>query len=470
MKTAIREEIVYSDRIAIADDKGNRISYKELALKSEKLAQHLEGRSLVFCLCDHQMETMEFLYEVLYSNRVPLLLDANMDKGLLDSLVKDYRPQYIYCAKSYAQGWDYDCELEMDGHVLLRTKSERYPIHSDVALLLSTSGTTGSGKLVKVSYDNMIDNAEYGCAHLKMRSGQKGLSPLPVNYAYGISFCFWHWYCGATLLVTEASVLSKEFQDFYIREKVNNFAATPFSYQVLQRLKFWDNRKVEYLNYAISAGAQMPQTLQAYLVSEMKEKFWNGYGQTECFGILIAMNFQEGGEKSGSIGRPFQNTEIIRDSESGEMLIRSKSVCMGYADNREELNEGDKNQGFLHTGDCIEIDRDGCIFLRGRLKRYIKILGKRVSLDDLGRYLENRYPNVDFACTGMDDRIDIHHTGNGDNLENDIVSLLDRNMKIPSRFVFCHYIVEIPRNSSGKIAYGQLGKGAGSEEKDYRDM
>lgn len=458
MKKIIRDEILMSDFVAIADDKGNKITYKELAKKAEGLAQYLEERSLVFCLCDHQMETMEFIYEILYLNRVPLLLEADMNKEILDCLVRDYQPQYIYCKKSSDTGREYVHKVEMENHVLLRTDFERYPIHSDVALLLSTSGTTGSKKLVKISYDNMIDNAEYGCAHLKMQSGQKGLSPLPVNYAYGISFCIWHWYCGATLLVTENSVLGNEFQKFYAQEKVNNFAATPFTYQILQRLLFWDSEKVEYLNYAISAGAQMPESVQEYLVSEMKKKFWNGYGQTECFGVLIAANFELGSTKFGSIGKPFQNAEVIVDSDSNEMLIISQSVCMGYAHNREQLDEGNVNQGILHTGDVIEIDGEGYIFLRGRLKRYVKILGKRVSLDDLERYLENKYPSVDFACTGTDDRIFVFYTGVKNGLEKEIIMALDHDMNIPSRFISFQYLNKIPRNLSGKIAYAQLGK------------
>lgn len=456
MKKIIKSEILLSDMIAIADDKGNKITYRELAGRAEALGRCLEAGSLVFCLCDRQRETVEFLYELLYAGGIPLLLEADINGEFLERLIRDYRPRYIYCRKSHEMGRRYPHEAEWENHALLKTGMERYPIHPDVALLLSTSGTTGSGKLVKISHENMADNVACGCARFGMHSGQKGLSPLPVNYAYGISFCFWHWYCGATWLVTELPVLGRDFREFYTRERVNNFAATPFTYQALQRVGFWDAERVESLNYAISAGAQLPEQTQTYLVDALKEKFWNGYGQTECFGVLTAMNFQDKKMKFGSVGRPFPNAEVTADRDTGEMLIRSRSVCMGYAGDREQLAEGDVNRGLLHTGDVIEIDGEGCIFLRGRLKRYVKILGKRVSLDDLANYLGDQYPDTEFACTGTDENIVIFHTGKGQEAEREIPALLDRRMKIPSRFVSCHYLERIPRNDSGKIAYGCL--------------
>lgn len=456
MKKIVRDEVLESSYVAIADDRGNQVTYKELAEKAVEISRYVNTRSLIFVLCDHHSETLAFIYKILYLNIVPLLLPQDMDIELAVRLLERYQPQYIYCNRNHTLSGMYGCTMEFREHALYRTEAPDCPVHPDVALLLSTSGTTGSAKLVKISYDNLYDNAKYGCIHLGIQSGQKALSPLPFHYAYGISFCVWHWHCGATVLTTEKPVISREFQEFYIRERVNNFAATPYTYQILQKLQFWSPEKLDALHFAISSGAQMTEKEQRALISVMKEKFWIGYGQTECIGILLGTNFNENDIKIGSVGRPFDNVKVIKDAETGEMLIESRCVCMGYANTREEIAYGDVNQGLLHTGDVFRQDEEGYIYLMGRLKRYVKVLGKRVSLDDLADYLGNQYPCAEFACTGTDNHICIYHTKLEKDLEDKIRTLLDRNLNIPSKFVFCYALDRLPRESSGKIAYSRL--------------
>lgn len=455
MKMITKEGILESDYIAIADDHENKISYKELLKKAADIGSCTEDRSLIFLLCDHQIETAEFLFEVLYLNRVPLLLPEDIEEDLLKHLFDVYQPQYLYCRKSRKTKNTKCNVMEWSEHILWKTGTSQCEIHPDVALLLSTSGTTGSSKLVKLTYDNLYNNAEYGCMHLNIRSGQKSLSPLPLHYAFGVSFCLWHWHCGATVLVTEESVLSRGFHDFYMKERVNNFAATPYTYHMLQKIQFWNKEKVGFLNFAISSGAQMAENEQIALVSVMNDKFWLGYGQTECIGIVLASNFEKYNIRAGTVGKAFKNAEVMLDPDTGEMLIKSKSVCMGYASCRKDLADRDVNHGILHTGDVARIE-NGYIYLQGRLKRYVKILDKRVSLDDIGNYLENKYSDVEFACTGEDGHICIYHTDTRKDVEDEIKTLLNRCMKIPGRFISCFYLEKIPRSSSGKVAYAGL--------------
>lgn len=453
MKTIIRNEVLLSDIPAIKDDKGNRITYKKLAEKADTIQHYIEERSLIFILCDHEMETVEFIYMAIYLNRIPLLLGSDIDKEMLDNLIKIYKPQYIYCSRAREIARDYSRGMELKNHVLLRTGEKRYEIHSDVALLLSTSGTTGSAKLVKLSYGNLYDNAEQVCLHLGIQSGQKGITPLPLNYAYGISFCVQHWHCGATVLITEELAISQKFCDFYTREKANNFAATPYTYHMLQKIKFWDQEKIEFLHCAMSAGAQMSEEEQQKLATVMKDKFWNMFGMTECTGVVLGT---AGNNRPGSVGKAFGNIEATAECETNELIIKSKSVCMGYASHRRQLANGDENQGILHTGDIISIDDEGYIYLKGRQKRYVKILGKRISLDDIENYLNNKFPNIEFACIGTDNRVFIFHNEKESILNKEILILLDRSMKIPPQFISIIFLKNIPRNTTGKVDYRGL--------------
>lgn len=467
MKAIVRKEVLRSEAIAISDGKGKKISYRELGEKAEKLASHIKERSLVFLLCDHQMETLELIYMTLYLNRVPLLLSADIDDKLLDNLISLYRPSYIYCSKSHKKAGIYtSCPgMDLDSHVLLKTDYDKCDIHPDVALLLSTSGTTGSAKLVKISYNNLYDNSEYVDRHLAMESGQRGLSPLPVNHTYGLAFCLWHWHCGATLYVSDEMVIGKNFRELFIRAKINNFAATPYVYDMLKRVCFWDEQTMEHLNYAMSGGGQMSEQNQIELVGLMKGKFWIMYGQTECTCIIAGMNFDVNSIKRRAVGKAFDNMEPTIDGDTGELIIKSKSVCLGYASCREDLANGDENHGIMHTGDVAHIDEDGCIYLHGRLTRYVKILDKRVSLEDIEQYLCNEFPDMEFACAGRDNYIVIGYTGTELDRGNAVKTILDRSMKIPKKWIICCWMAEIPRYDTGKINYRKIEEMADGHQK-----
>ena len=459
MKEIIRKEVLNSDLIAIADDRENRITYRELGEKAENLEKSLEERSLIFFLCDHQMETVELLYEILLLNRVPLLLQSDISLELLDNLIEIYQPQYIYCNKTNEIVGRYRSKIEWEEHVLLVMNNPQFAIHPDVAVLLSTSGTTGSPKLVKLSYNNLYKNAEFVCSELGIRSGQKGISPLEMNYVYGLNFCIWHWHCGATLLLTEEFVFSKKFENFYCKENANNFAGTPYIYQMLNKIQFWNPEKMEYLHCSMYGGAPLLEKDVISLTSMMKDKFWILYGQTESSGVVSGTNVCETSIKPGAIGKIFGNIRYTVDSTSKELILRSKDiVSMGYANNIEQLAEEDLNEGILHTGDLVYVDNSGCIYLKGRRTRYVKILDKRISLDEIEKYLGNKYSDIEFACVGINDSILIYHTARDRNFDREIPAMLDYNMKIPHKFVSYRYIEKIPRNNAGKTLYSELGR------------
>lgn len=456
MKIIIRDEILKSDHVAIADDLGRKVTYRELAESAEVLSGTFQKRGLIFFLCDHHMESFEFIYKILYLNLVPLLLAEDINRELLDNLISIYQPQYIYCKKTY--GID-GCRVDgtsLKEHKLLCLNKKNHNIHPDVAVLLSTSGTTGSPKLVKISYYGLYNSAKQVCLRMNIQSGQKGLSPLSMSYVYGLTFCIWHWHCGATLLVTEHSVLSREFSKFFIAEKANHFAGTPYIYQMLQKIHFWDHEKLECLHWAMSAGMQMTERDQIEMVSLMKDKFWIMYGQTECTNFISATNFDKNNIRLNTVGKLLEGSEAVIDQDTRELTIKSKNVSMGYATNIAQLAEGDINQGIVNTGDAAYMDDDGYIYLQGRLSRYVKILGKRVSLDDVEKYLAEKISDAEFACIGTDGNISVFYTKENGDVDKEIQSILDRNMKIPKKFVSCSYLEKIPRNGPGKVAYARL--------------
>lgn len=458
MNNIVRSDVILSDNIAIRDDLGREISYRELYHRSEHFAKLMGKRGLVFILCDHHIETLAFIYEALTQNMVPLLLGRDIPDEFLDNYINIFCPSYIYCRTSHAIAGRYSHLEEMESHVLLSTNEEKIYIHQDVALLMCTSGTTGSSKLVKLSYENLYNNSEYFDLNMDMRAGQKGITPLPINYTYGFAFHLWHWHCGATMLTTEHLILSREFDKFCSDEKINHFAAVPINFQMLNRIEFWNRDKQEQLHWAMSGGAQMSDEEQKKMISILGRKFWIGYGQTECTCFISGTNFDEKAVKLGTVGKALDdiNMNIYLDEETGELIVKGTSVCMGYASCVEQLGEGDINGGILHTGDVAYMDEDGYIFLKGRVARFVKILGKRISLDEIEKYLNKIYTNIEFACIGTDEKIEVYFAADDDKSGENINALLCEKFKIPRKSVFCCRIDEIPRNESGKIQYINL--------------
>lgn len=454
-KQAIRKEVILSNNVAIRDDKKKEITYKELYYESEQIADLIEERSLVFVLCDHHIETLAFIYEVILQNRVPLLLSGDISQEFLERYIGLFRPSYIYCSSLHKIKEGYDCLLEMKAHVLLSTKEEKIELHSDLALLLCTSGTTGSPKLVKLSYENLYNSFKYVGSYFDISQEQVGISASPINFIFGIGVCFLHWHCGATILTTEYPIFSLEFNQFFTSERVNNFAAVPFIYQTLNRIGFWNNEKLGNLHWAMTGGAQMSETEIKNMISILGDKFWMVYGQTECVGTVLGINYKKEESKISSIGRPLEHIDISLDNKTDELVIHTKAVCMGYATCAEELKLGDVNHGIWHTGDVAYIDEDGYFYLKGRIARFIKILGNRISLDEIERYLKEKYNEIEFACIGVDDKIEIYHSGDIKR-NKEITILLSEIFKIPEKFVSCYIISEIPRTESGKIQYVKL--------------
>jgi acyl-coenzyme A synthetase/AMP-(fatty) acid ligase len=125
---------------------------------------------------------------------------------------------------------------------------------------------------------------------------------------------------------------------------------------------------------------------------------------------------------------------------------------MGYAENRSDLCLGDSLFGILHTGDVARVDQEGFYFLEGRLKRIVKIQGRRHNLDEIESQLIDAVGNV--ACTGIDDLIRVHCKSKEDFLVAQEYVL--SRMNINKRSLQMILIQELPRKFNGKVDYMKL--------------
>ena len=169
-------------------------------------------------------------------------------------------------------------------------------------------------------------------------------------------------------------------------------------------------------------------------------------------------------KKIGSIGIPIPRGKFYLIDEKhqmidepnieGELVYEGENVSLGYARNCYELANGDSNNGVLKTGDMVKMDSDGYYYIVGRKKRFLKLFGNRVSLDQIEQKINGAGYNC--ACVGLDDKMKIYTTekSNIEKINKFIAEYFDLNKSGFS--IIC--IDTIPRNDSGKILYSELEK------------
>jgi acyl-coenzyme A synthetase/AMP-(fatty) acid ligase len=289
-----------------------------------------------------------------------------------------------------------------------------------------------------------------------------------MNYTYGLSIINSHVIMGATLLLTVRNVVEHSFWDFVKEKKATSFGGVPYTYQVLKRIGFLE-MDLPDLRTMTQAGGKLPLNLHQEFASYAEKtgkQFVVMYGQTEAtarMGYLPAANAME---RCGSMGIAIpggkfwleddKGYEIKEPDTQGELVYEGENVALGYACCPEDLKKEDEWKGILHTGDVAKRDQDGYYYITGRKKRFIKMFGNRVNLDEAERLLKEHFEGVDFACVGMDDHLIIYTDHRDEQGKDLILEHLYQMTGINSRAVRIQWVDKIPKNESGKTLYKEL--------------
>ena len=457
----------HAENTALIDDKGQSVTYQRLKEASDSVAEPIEERSLVFSLCSNEIGSVIGYVGFLNNGIVPALLNANLDEDLLQSLLGLYLPAYVWLPEEQAKKYEkYPVITRSYGYVLLKTGYDRkYPLYPDLALLLTTSGSTGSPKFVRQSYVNIKANTDSIVKYLELNSSERPITTLPMNYTYGLSIINTHLAVGATLLLTDKTLMQKEFWLFFKEQKATSFGGVPYTYEMLDKLRFW-RMDLQYLRTMTQAGGKLTPELHekfARFASENNKKFVVMYGQCEATARMGYLPPEYAVEKRGSMGVAIpggkfslidvKGNEIKSPDIAGELVYEGDNVTLGYAECGEDLAKGDELKGRLVTGDMARFDDDGFYYIVGRKKRFLKIYGNRVNLDETDRLIKAEF-NIEAACAGVDDHMYIFVTDRdkADAVRDYVISKTKLN---PVAFKVV-VIDEIPKNDSGKTLYNEL--------------
>ena len=375
-------------------------TYGEILDFSEKIKKIIPPRSIVLSLCESSPGSVFGYASFLYAECVPIMVNAGTDISLIQNIANKYLPQYIWLPNSAVEFFSsYETFVEVSDYgysllrISLRSSVSVYPSpHPDLALLLSTSGSTGSPKLVRLSYENLLSNTMSICEYLKIIRADRPITTLPMNYSYGLSVINTHLYAGASIILTDQSYAQKTFWDLFKKNSATSFSGVPYTYEILKRIHF-ERMELPSLKCMTQAGGKLSEELQRFFAEYAIKRnidFYVMYGQTEATARMSYLAPKLAMEKLGSIGKAIprgrfeirddQNNIINQPGVKGNLFYCGTNVFMGYADSINDLCKENLHNGLLDTGDLAEYDNDNFLYIKGRKKRFIKIYGNRVNL------------------------------------------------------------------------------------------
>jgi len=442
-------------RVALTDGHSTIVSYAEIC--DVISSSQSRAGELVFLLLKQSVEATVQYLSLLASGATVFLLPPQTTLIQLVRLLNQYKPREILGDLS-----SFDCldvmtndqfERRTRNSYVYRGSGDTELIHQQ-QLLLSTSGSTGSPQIVRLSGPGVSANAIDIAEALRLDRDDVGITVLPLHYTYGLSVLHSHLVVGATVVCSEVSPTDRQFRSLLEACAVTNLAGVPFSYSMYERMGL-----VEKPPAALQAMTQAGGALSADGVRKIASRlsqngvdFYVMYGQTEATARMSILPPDQVFERPSSVGLSVRSGrfEIGSTEDSDEVVFVGPNVMLGYAKSASDLNAGDVMEGRLSTGDLGYLE-DGYLHLTGRKKRIVKIAGERYSLDEVERVLSE---HVVSAVVSTGDKVRVFAEGSSLYLPQISESL--RSLRIARRDYEVTWLESLPRLASGKIDYASL--------------
>ena len=437
---------------AIVTDTGVRLSYAQLAEAVEAQAARLPapGR-LVILEAANTVDCVVAYLACLHAGYPVVLAEPG-------STAADPRTSLTYGAalvyREGEHGWGFEALPAAPAPAL----------HPELCILLSTSGTTGSPKLVRLSRANIQSNAAAIADYLGIGADDRAITSLPLYYSYGMSVLNSHLHAGATILLTARSVADPQFWTFFEEEAATSLSGVPFTFDLLERMGF-RGRHYPSLRYLAQAGGRLPAErvrLYAQWAAAARKQVFVMYGQTEASPRMAYVPPEQLLENIDAIGVaiPGGSFELIgEDGEPvlaadtpGELVYRGPNVMMGYAESAADLALG-CGPDVLRTGDLACRKENGCYAIVGRKSRFSKIVGLRISLDEIERWVHAR--GLQGIVSGDDALVVVALTGAADpaGVKQELRQALAQRFGLPLSALAVLHLDALPVLPSNKFDY-----------------
>jgi long-chain acyl-CoA synthetase len=452
----------FADRPLALDDTGGILDARTVEPLVGDLAWHVPARSLVLLLAENTVGALAGYLACLQRRAVPLLLGASTDRDFVGRLLENYEVPYVWLPTAQAAEMEGERLMEALGYCLVGRAVEGPAVHPDLSLLLPTSGSTGSPKLVRHSYANLCSSARNVARFFELQADDRPVAGLPLYFTMGLSVVTSHLYVGATVLLTRSSVTEPSFWSFVKSQRATSFTGVPYSFEMLHRLRF-NRMDLPDLRVLSQGGGKLREPVFRAFAEHAREsgrQFYATYGQTEGTARMSYLAPEYACERIGSIGRAIPEGRLSLIDEAGfeqtspeatgELAYTGPNVTLGYAFERADLVKGDERGGVLHTGDLARRDADGFYYITGRKNRFLKLYGLRISLDEIEQIVKRAFATE--CVAGGDDTKLIVAIDTPDIAPAVKTEITDKT-GLYHGSVDVQYVEAFRRNDAGKIIY-----------------
>ena len=371
----------WGERPALLSEQGEAMTYAELATASDAFAARLGAD--VHLIAIEMRNVPEAIIAMLGVLRrgVPAILHSGVSAA--QNILASCPPDASYALDEETGQW----RLELTPQPW--TKLPR----PGLAIMLSTSGSTGSAKLVKLSGTNLQANAQSIAAYLELDKGERAITALPPAYSYGLSVLNSHFAVGASIVLTDESAATPAFREIVERNEVTSLAGVPYSYELMERSGLLADLPSSVRTLTQAGGRMAPEMVRsvARTLASQGARLIVMYGQTEASPRIAYLPPLQLESHADCIGRAIPGGELWVEGDKGErqpigvegeLVYRGPNVMMGYASSRDDLTTA-PGPDVLRTGDlAMEVD-PGLFRITGRSSRFVKPFGLRISLDEI---------------------------------------------------------------------------------------
>lgn len=459
----------FKENIALIDNKNTKISYKEILNQSNKIKKKIKKRSLILIISENSIGSLLSYIFCILDNHVAIIIDSKTKKKNIIKIFKKYNPNYIFVSKSNFSFMKRFCNKQYSfcEYILLKNKfSKKIVLNKDLSILLSTSGSMGSSKFVKLSKINIKFNADSIIKYLKIIKNDAAITNLPISYSYMLSIINTHLEVGGRIVVTDRSIIEKEFWKIFNNNRITSFNGVPYTFEILKKIGM---NKVNSgsLRYITQAGGKLDDDIMkklSFFCRINKISFFSMYGQTEASPRISYLDPKFLENKIGSIGKEIpgtkiylvddNNVKISKPFTKGEIVAKGKNIFMGYSNNYKDLKKPNSEKLTLKTGDLGYFDNDGFFYISSRVNKIAKIYGNRIDIGVLETLMGKKGFNV--VCTSNNKIIFTFYENkyNRNILSKAISSITNLNER---SFEFIK-LKSFPRTSNNKISYNKLNK------------
>jgi len=409
------------------------LTYKGLSILSRRLAGYLIERGIdkgdkIAILSESKPEWGATLFAAVLSGATLVPLDIKLTEYELNSILKNSAPRVLICSNAYLDKAKLlKNQIESIEEVIViddgctdktvkciynlpdvKEKKWRHRNPQQSAFIIYTSGTTGNPKGIEISYKNAMSQVRSISKCFPMNSEDRLLSILPMNHLFELSVGFLSFLSMGTAIYYSKSLKPKDLFPILSEKEITFMVVVPaflkllkanieseinqggffrkLTFKLLYRIaEFIPSIKFRKKLFpsihrkfggkfrgCLSGGAPLDIEIAKFLQT-IGIRIYEGYGLSEASPV-VSLNTEEA-TKLGSVGKTIPGVEAKIDGETGELLVKGDNIMKGYYNNPELTAEVIDSDGWLHTGDIAEIDKDGFIFITGRIKNMIVLNG-----------------------------------------------------------------------------------------------